>query len=32
VCGQKVQLSAEGSVSISLDDLGISLDEDEQSR
>lgn len=30
VCGQKVQLSAEGSAAISLDDLGVSLDEDEQ--
>ncbi len=32
VCGQKVQLSAEGSASISLDDLGIALDEDEQAQ
>jgi molybdopterin/thiamine biosynthesis adenylyltransferase len=30
VCGQKVQLSAEDSAAISLDDLGVSLDEDEQ--
>jgi len=32
VCGQKVQLSAESSASISLDDLGVSLDEDEQAQ